>query len=144
MRTAKLLLPSLLIALAVSACSGQNSAPAADIVTPAQPAEAATTAAEAAALQVVTWGPDKITAGQAFNQQPDGSSGLWFELSGPIHGQEVTATLDGKPLLGVVVSDKVITAIVPADQIPGKGEHAVEIQLPNLGTTIQAGTLVAE
>ena len=156
MKNPRIVLACAIACAALAGCSGQNSAPTADVAAPAASTAGAapvaasatttatTTAAEAATLKVTRWGPSKARAGEPFNQQPDGRSSLWFELSGPIEQQKVTATLAGKPLAGVVVNKNVVTALVPDGYVTGKGEYPIEILIPDLAVTIQAGTLVAE
>jgi hypothetical protein len=111
---------------------------------PSEPDKRATKSQQPAHVNIVRWGPDHAKAGESFNIQPDGNPGVWFELSGPVTGVELTATLDGKPLTGVVANGNIVTATIPLDYLTVPGTYLVELQTPSLGKKMLAGSFTVE
>ncbi len=70
-------------------------------------------------VRVLRYGPETATVGVAFNAQPDGSSAIWMELSGPV-SDDTTLYLGGKPLK-TFVNGAMVTALVPNDLIAEPG-----------------------
>jgi hypothetical protein len=115
-------------------------APAADGTAVAAPV----TAMPQGALTVVQWGAQDAKVGEGFNQQPDGSSGLWFELSQALPPVEVTGTFGDKPLLGVVSSGKIVTATVPTSYLAAPGSYPIELVVPSTGARISVGSFTVK
>jgi hypothetical protein len=143
----KLQFAAVAAALLLSACNPQDNAstPPASATGPAPAAEQAAPAAEQAApataeLHVVSWGPKTTAAGTAFNAQPDGNSGLFFELDNTVPAVPFAVSFAGKPLSGVVASGKVVTATVPADYLSAAGSFPIVIEVPSTGARIEVGS----
>ena len=137
----------LCLAFALSACDSQPTAapgstaavpPPAPIADPATPAVSATP-------KVIKWGPERGKAGEPFNVQADGNSGIWFELESPVAaGTSIAGTFDGKPLIGPVLNGKFGAATIPADYITAPGTYAMELRIPAEGPAIPAGSIIIE
>jgi hypothetical protein len=141
-------IPSLLLlALVLSACDSQpTAAPASTAaVPPPAPLPEPAKPAVAAVPKVIKWGPEHAKAGEAFNVQADGNSGIWFQLDQDVPaGTSITGTFDGKPLIGPVVNGKFGAATIPVDYIATPGTYAMELHIPADGPAIAAGSITVE
>lgn len=124
----------------MSACSGGDSATLTSFLSNAPPAPAnpVKVVESQVPLAVQRFAPHNTPAGVAFNDQGDRNSGVFFELNRAAGVEPITATFDGKPLTGVVVSEKVITATIPGDflKVPGS---TYPVELHEGTRTIPAG-----
>ena len=108
---------------------------AAAMQVPAAPKSAATAAVssqEDAGLlsdvvpKFLTYGPQEVEAGKAFNPQPDGSSALWIKLDQSMENTDAVISLDGHPL-ATSISGDVVTAVVPLEFIGHPGTLKLEV-----------------
>lgn len=130
----------LAVCLSAAACNPQEPASP-----PASRAPAATTPAVATApLTVVNWGQRSTQAGEPFNVQADGNSGISFELSRPAPAGEFSISFDGKPLTGVVVNELIITATIPSALLTEAGTYPVVVENASQGLRIEAGDFAVE
>ena len=142
-------IPSLLcLALALSACDSQpTAAPGAAVPPPAPLPESTAPVAStpAATPKVIKWGPERTKAGEPFNVQADGNSGIWFELDTAVpEGTSITGTFGGKPLIGPVVNGKFGAATIPVDYLATPGTYTMELHIPAGGPAIAAGAIIVE
>ncbi len=93
-------------------------------------------------LRILGFNQDSTTAGQPFNVQSDGSSGITFELSRPAPTTGVKAWFDNRPLTGVVARDMVVTATIPADYLLTPGEYPLELEIPDQPDRLPAGNFI--
>lgn len=121
---------------AMAGCTDQNGAASSSAGT------TSVSASEAAALKVKSWGPKNTPTATTFNLQPDGNSGVFAELTGPVPQTRFTASLGGKPLSAVVASGNVVTATVPKDYLAAPGSYPLELQIPAMDIRIPAGDFV--
>lgn len=98
----------------------------------------------AAALTIVQWGPDKTAAGEAFNVQPDGNSGMWFQLSSVPPPAEYAGSIGGKPMIAVVANGNIVAGTVPPDYISTPGTYPVVITITTTGQKFEVGNFVVE
>lgn len=54
-------------------------------------------------VKVNKWGAQGTVAGKGFSIQPNGSSALWFELSGPVNGSNIEVWFGDSKLSGVAI-----------------------------------------
>jgi hypothetical protein len=107
--------------------------------------EAGLTVGEIAPLK--NWGPQTTTQGKKFNEQPDGHSGLWFQLSGA--PGRVKIMIDGE-IVRTVVNETVVTSGLfgeMQDRIlsnPGKYEIALIDPIKNIKQPIGELTVKAD
>jgi hypothetical protein len=135
------------LCFALSACDSQpTAAPGAAADANAVPAPAPIAEpAESTKLTVIHWGPEKTKAGEAFNVQADGNSGIWFELDREVPpGTSIAGTFGGKPLIGAVVNGKFGAATIPLDYIATAGTYPMELHIPAEGPAIPAVDIVVE
>lgn len=132
---------ALAICLSAAACNPQE--PAAPPV-PRGPAATTPSAEATAPLTVVNWGQRSTQAGQPFNVQADGNSGISFELSRPAPAGEFTISFDGKPLTGVVVNEIIITATIPGAYLATAGTYPVVVENARQGLRLEAGDFTVE
>lgn len=136
--------------LLITSCKQQGSLPAGNEAAggsqQASVAEPAQVAAPkpVSSLKIINWAPQTTKAGVAFNAQPDGNSGVFFELDGDVPPIAFTATFDGKPMSGVVASGHVVTATIPSDYLKSPGQHQIEIQAPSENAKIGPVTFTIE
>lgn len=144
--------PLLLLSLTLlaAACDSQPTPPpgAAAPVDGTEPvAASATDSAESkasAALTIVQWGPDKTTAGEAFNVQPDGNSGMWFQLSSVPPPAEYAGTIGGKPMISVVANGNIVAGTVPPDYLSTPGSYPVVLTITTTGQKFEVGNFIIE
>lgn len=137
----------LCLAFALTACDTQPTASPgpSSAVPPPAPMDEPAAPVEASAPKVIKWGPERAKAGEAFNVQADGNSGIWFELESPVPaGTSISGTFDGKPLIGPVVNGKFGAATIPVDYVAAPGTYAMELHIPADAPAIQAGTIIIE
>lgn len=129
----------ILATLLLGAC-GEKPAP----INPpaADPTTAPVADDSSAKLAVVNFSPKGTPVDTPFNVQLDGNSGISFELSRPAPAAEFKAWFDNKPLTGVVASNAIVTATIPAEYLATAGEFPIEIEVG--GMRLPAGTFVVE
>ena len=135
------------LALTLSACDSQPTpAPGAGAAANAVPAPAPMAEpAKPVAVTVVKFGPERAKAGQAFNVQADGNSGIWFELDAAAPaGTSIAGTFGGKPLVGPVVNGKFAAATIPLDYLEKPGTYPIELHVPATGPAIAVGSMIVE
>ena len=137
------------LAFALTACDSQPTAAPGSASTPAVAAPAPmaepTAPVEAAAPKIIKWGPERVKAGEPFNVQADGNSGIWFELETAVPaGTSIAGTFDGKPLIGPVINGKFGAATIPVDYLATPGTYPMQLHIPADGPAIAAGSIIVE
>jgi hypothetical protein len=123
--------------LALAACEKKTPQPEQPTLVPiAVPA--------ATELEILNWGPKSTPQGQAFNAQPDGSSGLWFEVSGGETIGEAQVLFGGQPALVSTVQPKLVTAGIAPEALAQPGTWEVSIKQLSTGKIFPAGTFTVE
>lgn len=78
-----------------------------------------------AELKAGNWGPQETVAGTPANQQPNGKSAIWIEVTGLNTGVETQVLFGGQPMEDVTASDKLVTAAIPAALLQNPGDLAI-------------------
>lgn len=79
-------------------------------------------------LKVINWGPQNAENKTNPNMQPDGSMGVWIEVSGTQTIGEAQVLFDGKPAKSTSIQAKLITAAISPAQLVEPGEREVAIK----------------
>lgn len=79
-------------------------------------------------LKVINWGPQNAENKTNPNMQPDGSMGVWIEVSGTQTIGEAQVLFDGKPAKSTSIQEKLITAAISPAQLVEPGEREVAIK----------------
>lgn len=79
-------------------------------------------------LRINNWGPQSATAGITPNAQPDGSAGIWIQVSGDGDIGEVRVLFDGKPARSTNAAPGAITAAISGENFSTSGEKEVAIE----------------
>lgn len=138
------------LTLLASACDTQPTpapgaaAPVEGTAPAAASATGATESENPAELSIVRWGANKTQAGEAFNVQPDGKSGMWFQLSSAPPLGKIAGTIGGKPLISVVAKGNIVAGTVPADYLSTPGTYPVVITIATTGQKIEVGNFIVE
>lgn len=89
---------------------------------------------------VSNWGPQQARSGEAFNEQPDGSSAFWVQTDCPAPG--AILRLEGQDLVTRVQGDiGLVSALLPADRVLSPGKHVLELHDPASGESLRVGVL---
>lgn len=97
------------------------------------------------AVTIIKWGPERTKAGEPFNVQADGNSGIWFELDAAVPaGTSISGSFGGKPLIGPVVDGKFGAATIPVDYLATPGTYPLELHIPADGPAIAGGSIIVE
>jgi hypothetical protein len=92
----------------------------------ARDSKAQISAQQASAPNVLDYGPRQVTAGQVFNQQPNGSSAIWLKLDQSMEGTDAVISIDGISLQTSISGD-VVTALVPPSLTAVLGDHRLVV-----------------
>ena len=117
---------------ALAACNPQVAVPPAGPAALSEPA------------RIVNWGQRSTHAGQPFNVQADGNSGISFELSAPIATGSFTILFDGRPLTGVAASGVILTGTIPLDYLATPGSYPMVVENVAAGVRLEAGDFTVE
>lgn len=135
-------------ALALTACSPAEAPATADAQAPADaaatadaatasPAQAGAPSVEALqGLTIVQFGPTSAKAGEAFNEQPDGSSAIWAKADRELSGYDAALWLNGVRLGHRAVSGATVSGAIPAELLAKPGTLALEIRIGENGTEL--------
>jgi len=117
----------------VAACSDRGSSDQTPKTTAAQ-----STPSE---LKVVRWAPHSTAAGKGFNQQANGASSIWFELSGVDSQSKYEVWFGETQLTDVYLTPgKVGSAVVPNSAFEKPGKVTVYVLAKPSGTKVELGT----
>lgn len=94
-------------------------------------------------LKVVNWGPQSAKIGTNPNKQPDGSMGIWIEVSGTQGLGEAQVLFSGQPAKSTSVQEKLITAAIATDQLAVVGDKEVAIKQIGTGKLFPVGIFKA-
>lgn len=94
-------------------------------------------------LKVVNWGPQSAKIGTNPNKQPDGSTGIWIEVSGTQGLGEAQVLFSGQPAKSTSIQDKLITAAIATDQLAVAGDKEVAIKQIGTGKIFPVGIFKA-
>ena len=94
-------------------------------------------------LKVINWGPQSAKVGTNPNKQPDGSMGLWVEVSGTQGLGEAQVLFSGQPAKSTSVQEKLITAAIATDQLAVVGNKEVAIKQIGTGKLFPVGIFKA-
>lgn len=128
--------------LMLSGCSQPETPAAASTETvAAAPAPAVAAAPSLDALQglkVEDFGPKNTKAGEAFNEQLDGSSAIWVRADRNLEGYDAAVWFNGQRLGGRGISEKTVSGTIPAELLAKVGTYAVEIRIGADGTALSS------
>lgn len=110
------------------------------VMEPIPPAKLVGGGESAVFCQVVNWGPQSAPAGSAFNQQPDGSAGLWVKIG--CAPRTAQLYLDDMPL-DTKVHTTLVTAHVKQYERLGRGEHKLWIMDSQTREKVLIGTFTS-
>ena len=94
-------------------------------------------------LEVTKWGPQSANVGTVPNKQPNGSMGIWIQVSGTQGLGNVQVLFDGQSVK-TAVREKVITAAIPSEQIAKAGNKEVVIKQTKTGKVFPVGTFAVK
>lgn len=89
-------------------------------------------------LKILNWGPRGTTKYAVPNIQPDGSAGLWIQLSSDPGLGDVIVYFNGLPL-ATNFSDRIITALIPAELFDDAGAKTVHVRQVLTGRDFSVG-----
>lgn len=87
-----------------------------------------TTTFSSTELKINNWGPQSAKTGTNPNKQPDGSMGIWIEVSGTQGLGEVQVQFAGQSAKSTSVQEKLITAAIAPEQLAEPGDKEVAIK----------------
>ena len=90
-------------------------------------------------LNVYNWGPQTAEIGAIPNKQPDGSMGIWIEVSDTQGLGDAQVIFDGKPAKTTSVQDKLITAAIFPEQLKVSGNKKIYIKQSKTGKLFTVG-----
>jgi MFS family permease len=93
-----------------------------------------------AELNVYQWGPQTMEAGNIPNKQPDGSMGIWIDISSTQGLGDAQLIFDGKPAKSTSVQDKLVTAAISHEQLEAPGAKKIFIKQISTGRLFPVGT----
>lgn len=91
---------------------------------------------------VVNWGQKSVVAGESFNVQRDGNSGVAFELNRPAPEGEVRVFFDNRSLPSVAVDGVIVTATIPPEHLATPGSYPVVLELAGEAGRVEVGAFV--
>lgn len=97
------------------------------------------TASPSIELKVSNWGPQSAIFGKNPNKQPDGSMGIWIDVSGMQGLGEAQVLFAGQPAKSTSIQEKLITAAITTDQLAVVGEKEIVIQQIGSGKQFPVG-----
>lgn len=103
-------------------------------------AESSVVASSAIEFRVNNWGPQSTKAEINPNKQPDGSMGIWIEVSGAQGLGEVQVLFSGNPAKSTSVQGKLITAAIGVDQLSITGDKEIAVKQIETGKIFSVGT----
>jgi hypothetical protein len=95
-------------------------------------------------LKVGNWGPQSTVVKNIPNQQPDGSAGIWIEISGAHELGEAQVLFSGEPAKKTVVQSKLITAAIGPENFTQVGNKEIAIKQVSTGKVFPVGTFKVE
>ena len=104
------------------------------IVSPEEP--------EGGSLKVVAWGPNTAVEGKVPNVQPDGSLGIWMEMTGLDVSENWRVVFNGTPAISTNLQPGLITAAVNPILLSAAGEKMVAIENTDTNTIINVGVFI--
>lgn len=90
-------------------------------------------------VEVIDWGPQETTAGEAFNRQPDGSSAIWFRHSGIADSNQVEVWFGDVNLGAPAIAKDIGSFVVPARLTKQSGSIAVFLIVKSTNARIDLG-----
>gem|GEM_PF-3675283 len=99
---------------------------------------------KAITLQVIDWGPRRISLTSPVNVQPDGCIGMWFCLQKDVSDRGDLRVRFGDQQLPVFGEGAMLTTGVPLDSIKEGGSIAVEIEHEPSKATIFVGNVTID
>ena len=90
-------------------------------------------------LKVIDWGAQSAKVGTNPIKQPDGTMGLWIEVSGTQGLGEAQVLFSGQPAKLTTVQEKLITAAITTDQLAVAGNKEVAIKQIATGKLFPVG-----
>jgi len=91
-------------------------------------------------VHVLNWGPQETTPGLTPNPQPDGSAGIWIQISDGTKLGDVEVILDDQTAKGTVFNHRdLITASISAESFKKPGEKNLYFKQINSGTLFLVG-----
>lgn len=90
-------------------------------------------------LQLGDWGPRETIAGQMFNTQSGGKSGLWIQVSGLDLSSNIEVHFGGHVLPDSHATDKLVTAAVPVEMLKEPGDKEVVVVETSTGRKLPVG-----
>lgn len=91
-------------------------------------------------LKINRWGPDSAKIGIIPNKQPDGSMGIWIEVSSTENLGEAQVLFDGHPAKVTSVQPKLITASISSEELAAAGDKDVSLKQTSTGKVFPVGT----
>jgi hypothetical protein len=93
-------------------------------------------------ITVSSWGPQTAVAGTNPNKQPDGSVGIWIQVSNTQRLRSAQVIFDEKPASNTSVQDNLITFAIRPEQLKTSGNKKIYIKQARTGRKIPVGVFV--
>ena len=91
-------------------------------------------------LKVTNWGPQETKVGVVPNPQPDGSMGIWIQVSDTKGLGETQVLFGGQAGTQAVVKDQLITVAIAPSQLGHPGDKEIVIKQVSAQRTFPVGT----
>lgn len=134
MKKSSLVFINLSVFLAICALSGCNKNDS-----PSNKSDVAKPSVAVADVKVGDWGPQSAKVGELPNKQPDGTIGLWIQVTGEQSLGEVQVLLGGQPAKATSIQDKLITVSISPDSLAQPGDKEVVIKQVSTGKIFPVG-----
>lgn len=90
-------------------------------------------------VKILDWGPKAMKLNSVANPQPDGRSAMWLKASYVRPNAKLELRIGDHVADGLVVSDELITAFIPAAALKSQGTHPVSIADTGTRASVHVG-----
>lgn len=95
-------------------------------------------------LKINNWGPQSTVVGVIPGLQPDGSAGIWIQVSGALWLGDAQVLFSGQPARATSVQPKLITAAISPENFSKSGKKEISIKQVSTGKVFPVGFLNVE
>lgn len=92
-------------------------------------------------LKIINWGPQSTVVDMIPGLQPDGSAGIWIQVSGALGLGDAQVLFDGQPARATSVQPNLITAAISPKKFTKPGKKEISIKQVSTGKVFTVGFL---